>query len=127
MSDHGPRPTFGKPAEEWHASQGPYLDDLTPDERRAAEVMVRCDDCREIVSILTAGSLVTRTSRVTRDTHGKTIMADCRRCPDLEPRAGHAGHLVLRHWDISTAKFWHLMDFPSEVPPRGITRSLLAP
>ena len=119
---------FGQPAGEWHASQGPYLDDLTAAERRAAPVTVRCEVCRAVIALLSVdGFLVTRSERRARSTHNKLIMADCQTCLDPEPRRDAEGYLIPRHPEISTKKCWHLVDTPLEVPAAGITRSLLAP
>lgn len=124
---------FGQPADEWHASQGPYLDDLTAAERRAAPVTVRCEVCRAVIAVLTADDfLVTRSERRARpkrraqSTYDKLIMADCG-CPGTEPRRDAEGYLIPRHPKISENAFWHLANTPSEVPAAGITRSLLAP
>ena len=124
---------FGQPADEWHASQGPYLDDLTAAERRAAKVKVRCEGCRDVIAVLTAdGFLVTRSRRRARrkrrahSTYENLLRADCG-CAATEPRRDAEGFTISRHREISENAFWRLVDHPSEVPPAGITRSLLAP
>jgi len=64
MGDRSQLPRFGQPADEWHASQGPYMDDLTAAQRRAAKVTVRCEGCRDLIAVLTADDfLVTRSER----------------------------------------------------------------
>ncbi len=126
MSDRPQLPRFGQPADEWHASQGPYLDNLTAAQRRAAKVTVRCEVCRDVIAVLTVdGFLVTRSKRLARSTHDKLIMADCQTCLDPEPRRDADGYLIPRYPEISTRKFWHYADTPSEVPSAGMTRALL--
>ena len=95
---------FGQPADEWHASQGPYLDDLTAAERRAAKVKVRCEGCRDVIAVLTAdGFLVTRSRRRARpkrrahSTYDNLLRADCG-CAATEPRRDAEGFTIERVW-----------------------------